>query len=839
MNVIAYTHTHWDREWYQPFQEFRIRLIDTVDMIIEELTSGKLSQFYFDGQTIALEDYLEIFPQKRELIKNLIAEDKLKIGPWYALADEFLVSGESLIRNLLIGINQSKEFGCDQYLGYLPDAFGHIASMPMILNSFGIKNAVLWRGAGNNQSEFIWQSLDNSSVTATYLTEGYFQDFLHGKANIETKTANLKKFLDNISKYSASDTILLPIGADHLAPPSDIDKIVGQISTELNDYEMKSGSIFSYIDYINSKKLDLVTVKDELRDNVRNFILPSCASTRLYLKQKNAISTWKLTKLAEPLQAFLENLSISKTRKYELEYAWKLLLKNHPHDSICGCSKDDVHRQMMSRYEELDNLTDGIINRNLNALSHQVKEGDLVICNLSNYEYNGVVKVKASKKLPKNLSRQFVRTHEEFPNEILFDLHRPPVREDIEKHDEYLIYADKISANSIKVVNMDYKNTEMPDSVEVTDKSISNSKVELKVNYDGTFNIKDLETLTEFKNLQVFEDIADVGDTYNFCPIPNDKPIKAEIIKSKIYEAGELRSVLRLKYLIQLPKRFDNEKNARSEKIIKHSLTVDISLCTNSKRLEFKAHWENKALNHLLKMKFNTGRKIFKTISEDNFGVIERKFNPDYDINSVLPVEKGKEAHYNSTHMQRFVSANGLTVITEGLSEYDVEGKNLNITLLRSVGILSEGAIPTRGTPAGPPILTPEAQCLGKQTARYAICLCDEIIEIFRECDEFMGSTLATQGIGKEETLKSAQFVNFENQNIYIYTTKLPVDEKSGVIIRCLNLSGQKQLSQITLNSKFSQITETNSLEECISKPISIADVIEFKPNELKTFLVE
>ena len=117
MDVIAYSHTHWDREWYHSFEEFRLRFIEVFDDIIAKLQSNELSVFYLDAQTILIDDYLEIFPSKKDLIENLIKNKKLYVGPWYVLSDELLPSGESLIRSLLIGIRQSKTLGCCDFAG--------------------------------------------------------------------------------------------------------------------------------------------------------------------------------------------------------------------------------------------------------------------------------------------------------------------------------------------------------------------------------------------------------------------------------------------------------------------------------------------------------------------------------------------------------------------------------------------------------------------------------------------------------------------------------------------------------------------------------------------------
>ena len=141
-------HTHWDREWYQPFQQMRARLVAMADRMIPLVERGTIPFFHFDGQTIVLEDYLEVRPRAERRLRALIRAGKIQIGPWYVLADSFLVSGESLVRNLEIGMTIARRFGRPLEVGYLPDQFGHIAQMPQILAGFGFTTAVLWRGVG-------------------------------------------------------------------------------------------------------------------------------------------------------------------------------------------------------------------------------------------------------------------------------------------------------------------------------------------------------------------------------------------------------------------------------------------------------------------------------------------------------------------------------------------------------------------------------------------------------------------------------------------------------------------------------------------------------------------
>ena len=843
MDVIVYAHTHWDREWYRPFQEFRLRLVDIVDFLIEQLNTGKLDNFYFDGQTIALNDYLEIDSDKKNEILRLIKNKKLFVGPWYVLADEFLVSGESLVRNLLIGINQSKDYGCYDYIGYLPDAFGHCSDIPRIMNLFNINNVIVWRGVGTQKSEFIWKSIDESSVLATYLTEGYFQDFFHWKVPIERKTKAIRKQLNKIKKFSVTDTILLPAGADHLAPAKDLSEQIEEVNKHINGYKLIEGSPFDYIKKLDLKNLNLNNLKGELRDNCRNFILPGTYSTRLYIKKANAKSTWKLSKLAEPFHSLLQASGIVSPRNEELDYAWKLLLQNHPHDSICGCSVDEVHDEMMPRFSQVDQISEGLIARGFNKLAHRVKSGKLIIFNASNYPFTGVIKVKSHNPLPKNIKYQYLRTDKAFPPEVLFDLHRAPIQEDVREYKEYLVWIDNIAPNSIKVIGDRYIAKEKPKGVKVTDKSIGNPLVNVEVDKDGTLILTDLESGKKFDRLHSFKDFADKGDTYNFCPIKFDNPRLSILIKSEIAERGDLRSVLRLFYEMEIPESLDKNEKYRSMAIITQLMIVDVIVHSGSKRVEFKTMWENLSRDHILQLRFGFNDKVYKTVSENNFGLIERQFNPDYNVVDYIPAEKDKELKMNTAPMQRFVWANGLGIIGEGLSEYGLEGDELYLTALRSVGLLSRGAMDTRGTPAGPPLLTPGSQCLGVQRIRYALYPTSKPQELLKEADQFMRSILAEVGISEDTSGEKSilsDLLKINNPNIYIYAVKPTFNQvQNELTIRLMNISNKKQALKLSSDIKFSKIFETNGLEEKSATEYALTDKIEFKPYELKTLILD
>ena len=214
--VIAYLHTHWDREWYREFEIFRLRLVKVFDHVLELLEEEKIPSFFFDGQVAALLDYLELRPEKEELVRKLISKKKLFIGPFYCLVDEFLTDGICFRKNLEIGLKIARDFGCNDFVAYLADTFGHSQNIPEILEEFDIDKAVVWRGCGNISANFKFKNINTVN-----LIKGYFNDIFSLEKPIREKAEILELWLDDISEKSGN-TLLLPIGADHLDVPDNI-----------------------------------------------------------------------------------------------------------------------------------------------------------------------------------------------------------------------------------------------------------------------------------------------------------------------------------------------------------------------------------------------------------------------------------------------------------------------------------------------------------------------------------------------------------------------------------------------------------------------------------------
>ena len=741
--VIAYAHTHWDREWYREFEEFRLRLVEVVDRILDDLVNGRLNSFYFDGQTAAIEDYLEIYPDKFPLIKQLIKEKKLFIGPFYCLSDVFLVNSELLIRNLEIGIEKSKEFGCNNFIGYLADTFGHSKGLVTILNYFKIKNIFMWRGLPDTPSEFKWCGLN-----AINLQRGYFQNVFSLNISAEEKAKILEKELALISQNSGA-TLLLPIGGDHLAVPKNLKTQITEVNKHLKNYKIKLGNPFEYL-----KKVENNFVKEfdcEFLDNNKTFLLKSVYSSRIYLKQRNAYSQWLLSRLAEPLQA-LTGANYQK----QIDYAYKTLIKNHAHDSIYGCSTDKVHREMLTRFDKVDEIANGIVDR----IKTTFADGgnDFSIVNLSNYTFSGAVKIKTTAKIK---NAQLIGKYKGFPDEKLYNVDDVPITEDYTNIYEYLVDVKNIPPFSICPI----EHFKGKSSLQINENSISNANVELQAK-NGSISITDKKNKKTYNDILSIVDRADVGDSYNFGALQNDKPVYAKLVKTKILQKGNVQSILRLEYEIKIPEISTNK--GRSKKLKTHKLFVDAILQNQSEFVEFSIKWKNLSKNHILQVGFNLPNKVNKVLSEDTQGVILREFDPDYDIYEQIPAPRGKEIKTNTAPFQRFAQANGFCVITKGLQEYEVEKNTFKITILRSTGVISNPQNSMRGTPAGPPIETPELQCLGECSANFAVCFTKNVDEMYKNTEFFYNPTLYLKSTLNKQLLTKIDFDKYFVQAVKI-----------------------------------------------------------------------
>lgn len=363
-------HTHWDREWYQPFQQMRARLVAMADRMIPLVESGEIPFFHFDGQTIVLDDYLEIRPAMAPRLKALIGAGKIQIGPWYVLADSFLVGGESLIRNLEIGMATARKFGRPLDVGYLPDQFGHIAQLPQILAGFGFRTAVLWRGVNAHigRNRFVWEAPDGSSVLTAYLPNGYSNGANLPLESVERFLTRVNGIADRERTFAVGTPILVMNGTDHAPPDA---RLMARIreARETSGMTLEVGPLEDIVNRFAGLPLDgTPTHRGELRSPHRAHLLPGVTSARTWIKQRDFQNCYALERLADPLAALAHARGTGHGLDAWLEMAWRTELQNHPHDSICGCSVDQVHDDMRYRFDQAAMLAENVVRRASGAI---------------------------------------------------------------------------------------------------------------------------------------------------------------------------------------------------------------------------------------------------------------------------------------------------------------------------------------------------------------------------------------------------------------------------------------------------------------------------------------
>ena len=366
--VHIISHSHWDREWYMPLERHKMKLLNLIDDNMELFANDPgFESFHLDGQTIVLDDYLEICPDKREQLEKYVREGRFRVGPFYILQDEFLTSGEANVRNIQTGIKDAKKYGNLTKVGYFPDAFGNAGQMPQILKQAGMDAIAFGRGVKpvgfNNElkgggeyesaySEMMWEAPDGSALLGILFANWYCNGM-----EIPVEEAEAKAFWDDrlpkAEMFAATDELLFMNGCDHQPVQKDLSAAIETARRLYPDIEFKHSNFEDYVKSVKEAvENQLSTVKGELTSQETDgwYTLVNTCSSHVVLKRLNRKNEVALERVAEPLAAF----AAQEGKAYphdRLQYAWKILMQNHPHDSICGCSVDQVNKEMEVRFD--------------------------------------------------------------------------------------------------------------------------------------------------------------------------------------------------------------------------------------------------------------------------------------------------------------------------------------------------------------------------------------------------------------------------------------------------------------------------------------------------------
>lgn len=862
-------HTHWDREWYQTFQQFRIRLIDLINNLIDILESDKaFSDFTLDGQTIVLEDYLEVHSERREVLKKYITEGRIHVGPWYILPDEFLVSSESIIRNLLLGHKIASEFGSVMKVGYIPDPFGHISQMPQILKGFGIDNIIFWRGIEYDQSqgnEFIWQGPDGTELFAVHLPKIGYCNAVSLPEDVGQTYKLINEAIEDLLSRETSKSLLLLNGVDHLEAQPYIPYLVKELNKRFEDIEIKQGNLREYIDYAKETvKPKLNKVTGEFRSAKDTPILQSVYSSRMYIKQANQRCETLLENWAEPTASLAWLLGNNYPQNL-LWTSWKWLLKNHPHDSICGCSIDQVHREMMTRFDWSGQIAREVINKNLDYISEKIKidylnkdELALVVFNPLPYSIDENVEVRVKFPQEINLNRVKVSTAqgEEIPYQlkgygldykIIFNPFKSPQPLEVNYADISFTAKDIPACGYktfiIKAINDLRMHKEYETDIRAGRDYIENKYYKIIAEEaNGTVTIVDKLNNKIFKNCNRFVDGGDAGDEYTYSPPLNDEIIVSRLDNIIIQDVGPSEAILKVSGKMILPDGLKSDRKFRAKKMIECPVESEIKLFSEIQRIEFITKFDNRVCDHRLQVEFPTAIKTDQVYAEGHFEVVKRSIN--------LPDSEGwKEKAYKTAHNSGFIDINdgeyGLAILNKGLPEYEIvpDNNTIALTLLRCVGWLSRWDLENKRGNAGPSLPTPEAQCLGENIFSYALIHHQgnwAEARIPQKTKQYKTRVLTKQLKNQTGNLSDKySFIQLEGEYLEISALKKNEFEDK-LVVRIYNPTDRETSGKIKLGFNIHKVY-LGKLDETYEEelPYDNGVEIELKSKEIKTIIFE
>jgi Glycosyl hydrolases family 38 N-terminal domain/Alpha mannosidase middle domain len=387
--ITLVPHTHWDREWYEPFSVFSDRLVAMMDTLLELADRG-FPHFHLDGQTAMIDDYLDRRPEREPDIRRLAEAGRLSVGPWVTQMDEFLTSGESHLRNLEMGLARARGLAGDRALdvGYMPDQFGHIGQMPQILRLGGLERAMVWRGVPLEvaSTAFEWEAPDGSRVLTEYMVFGYFLGgAMLGTADPESLARALTDSVERLRPYMASDRMIVMVGYDHAGPDATLPERLALSGPYTDDIAAAIGSV---AEHVHTEQVRAVPRwRGELRSSARAHLLPNVYSARVHQKRERGRVEALIERVAEPLAAQVPGFGWPQD---ELRRAWTLLLWNGAHDSACGCSHDQVAIDVDGRFAESRTIGEDIAGRALESLGSRVGAPGVIRFNPSTFEREGV-----------------------------------------------------------------------------------------------------------------------------------------------------------------------------------------------------------------------------------------------------------------------------------------------------------------------------------------------------------------------------------------------------------------------------------------------------------------
>ncbi|MFC8616657.1 hypothetical protein ACFT9M_09605 [Micromonospora purpureochromogenes] len=786
-DIIVVPHTHWDREWYEPFQRFRLRLVALLDDVFDRMERDERQRFTLDGQLAAVDDYLEVRPERREQVIALVRAGRLAVGPWQILLDEFLCSGENIVRNLERGLTRSAELGGAMPVGYLPDMFGHIAQMPQLLAGAGLAHACVFRGVPDRvrTHAFAWQAPDGTTVRTEYLPGGYGNaaGLMDDAALVSRRAADLADRLGGWRPEGADGPTLAMYGTDHAAPAPDAPDLLA--AADVDGIRFRLGTLAEYFAAQPTTVDGLPTVRGELRSHARANILPGVISVRAHLKQAMGRAERRVERYAEPLAALWHDPSVQRF----LDMAWTRLIDASCHDSVTGCGCDETAEQVAARLAEADQLGRAVCDLVGARLAAAVPRDGYLVFNPSPTARTALVRLDVEAPdgaavglagaagttvaaqvldrartlladdlvpavdLPGVLTR--VHGRELYGQEVTrwsvspaaatltFEVarHGDPAFDvedvrlalaDAGRPDHWrvrivaaprltvaaLVDVPALGHAAVRPVPQPAGAAPVPGPVTVADRSLDNGLLRVEVAEDGTLRLSTPDGVT-VDGVGRIVDGGDVGDSYNYAPPAADELVdKPRAVRTVVRHTGPLVAVVDVVREYRWPVAADVDAGSRAVDREAVTVTTRVELRSGERFARLRIEFDNRCDDHRVRLHLPLPSPARASYAEGQFAVVERGLTAEGG---------GGEVPLPTFPASGFVAAGGsdgaLAVLLTQPTEYELtdSGRELAVTVLRSIGMLSRNRHALRDEPAGPQLPTPTAQCRGERTVELAV----------------------------------------------------------------------------------------------------------------------
>ncbi len=894
--VLIVPHTHWDREWYWSLATYRHRLIDMLDDVIDRLCRPDdpdgLPVFWLDSQVAPLLDYLESKPEQAEPLRRLVRENKLRIGPWFIQGDEHLVDGESCVRNLLLGRFHGAAFGPLQTVGYVPDQFGHTAQLPQILRKAGIDNAVFWRGiVDQQQNRLTWRGPDGSEVLVLWLQDSY-ANAMEMPDDLASAVAKLKQAIAKDRPFNADGVRLLMAGVDHALPAPLAKQAAAALASEWALPVRIAGLDEVIAEARRAAPANRPTLQGEL---LYSPPLYGCWTSRINLKQANDRASRLLETWAEPLAALaLWHAGID--LRAELRTAWRHLVLNHPHDSICGCSIDEVHREMMPRFEAAQTIACNVAtraaqalqlaaafpHRKLDVLSRSIdwiQDRPPTCLTLWNPTGRPIAETFLAEILwPDQVAglRITDAAGRVLPTQVIeqephgFRRWRPNGNPTRHKGLRFLLAiqpAEPLRACGLTALQIEptagpaqldhTQQTERTShraetalaAVTVTLNILENDTLRLEVHPDASCDLLHKPTGQTFRRLCTLADSGEAGDSYTHITPVRDEQVLPEPGATALTISGPLFCQIEVRTKMRLPASRSADKRGRSPRRTPCPVVVRYSLAAGSPYAHVEIDFANRARDHLLRALFPTNQPhaaagLSATAAHDHvasvpFAGLKR---------SPLPVEwqqtdRGQTPLWPDGWPQLGwidLPAPGasLAIVAPGTPHYDIQPDGTcRVNLLRTFGYLIWGWEPMYPTPQG--------QCPGRH--RFTFGLYPHTADHVAAQVDAISQTVALAprailGQPLPAALLENPVVSLSPTALRVTALK-PADQGNALVLRILNDTDQPVDATIQVNLPFTRIIEADLLEQPLAAnrlartPTGVT--LPMQPYELVTLLLE